>query len=146
MLVTVLPTGGVVRAVLLGQAVHLKPGCVVVNASSSSPCHTHETTRRLAGVRAGLALIYSPIMQAYVFALAKGDATLMVGARTQGRWRRRCRCCGGWGRHVFVMGELGAGQAMETLNNYVSAASVCELCDALIAGRGVCALLVERRR
>ena len=38
------------------------------------------------------------------------------------------------GKHVFVMGSLGAGHAMKTLNNYVSAASICGLCDALVAG------------
>jgi 3-hydroxyisobutyrate dehydrogenase-like beta-hydroxyacid dehydrogenase len=39
------------------------------------------------------------------------------------------------GKHVFVMGELGAGHAMKTLNNYTSAASIMGLCDALVAGQ-----------
>lgn len=39
------------------------------------------------------------------------------------------------GKHVFVMGELGAGHAMKTLNNYTSAASILGLCDALVAGQ-----------
>jgi len=39
------------------------------------------------------------------------------------------------GKHVFVMGDLGAGHAMKTLNNYTSAASILGLCDALVTGQ-----------
>jgi 3-hydroxyisobutyrate dehydrogenase-like beta-hydroxyacid dehydrogenase len=37
--------------------------------------------------------------------------------------------------HVFVMGGLGAGHAMKTLNNYVGAGALVMLCDALVVGQ-----------
>lgn len=136
-LVTMLPNGEIVRDVLLGGAgvaAHLKPGCVVVDTSSSSPYHTRETARLLSSVNANVTLIDSPITQAYAFALAKGDATLMVGCSDAGALEQAMPVLRTMGKHVFVMGDLGAGHAMKTLNNYVSAASICGLCDALIAG------------
>lgn len=81
-LVTMLPNGEIVRDVLLGSgglAQHLHDGAIVIDTSSSSPFHPRETARLLSEVNASLTLIDSPITQAYQHALAKGDATLMVG-------------------------------------------------------------------
>ena len=133
-LITMLPHGGIVREVLLSLASHLKPGCVVVDTSSSSPFHTRETAALLAARNSGITLLDSPITQAYAFALAQGDATLMVGCSDARALETAMPVLRTMGKHVFVMGELGAGHAMKTLNNYVSAASICGLCDALVAG------------
>lgn len=38
-------------------------------------------------------------------------------------------------KYVFQMGKLGAGHAMKTLNNYISAASIVALSDALVTGQ-----------
>lgn len=38
-------------------------------------------------------------------------------------------------KYVFQMGRLGAGHAMKTLNNYISAASIVALSDALVTGQ-----------
>lgn len=136
-LVTMLPNGEIVRDVLLGSAgvaAHLKTGAVVVDTSSSSPYHTRQTAELLQQANPGVTLIDSPITQAYAFALAKGDATLMVGCSDPRALEKAMPVLQTMGKHVFVMGELGAGHAMKTLNNYVSAASICGLCDALIAG------------
>lgn len=38
-------------------------------------------------------------------------------------------------RHLFVMGGLGSGHIMKTLNNYVSIGSILALCDALVSGK-----------
>ncbi|KAK4556813.1 hypothetical protein LTR86_006384 [Recurvomyces mirabilis] len=138
-LVTMLPNGEIVREVLLdskmGLAKHLKDRAIIVDTSSSSPFHTRETAELLSRVNSTLTLIDSPITQAYQHALAKGDATLMVGCSDPVALDKVMPVLKTMGRHVHVMGELGAGHAMKTLNNYTSAASILGLCDALIAGQ-----------
>ena len=137
-LVTMLPNGEIVRDVLLGKegvAKSMKDGAVIVDTSSSSPFHTRETGRMLSELNSSLTLIDSPIAQEYAFALAKGDATLMVGCSNPAALDIAMPILKTLGKHVFVMGELGAGHAMKTLNNYTSAASILGLCDALIAGQ-----------
>lgn len=137
-LVTMLPNGEIVRDVLLGYtglAKGLKHGVVIIDTSSSSPFHTQETGRLLHELHPTLTLIDSPITQEYAFALAKGDATLMVGCSNPAALDIAMPILKTMGKHVFVMGELGAGHAMKTLNNYTSAASILGLCDALVAGQ-----------
>lgn len=137
-LVTMLPNGEIVRDVLLGEkgvAKGMKDGAVIVDTSSSSPFHTRETGKMLDALNSSLTLIDSPITQEYAFALAKGDATLMVGCSNQGALDIAMPILETMGKHVFVMGELGAGHATKTLNNYTSAASIMGLCDALVAGQ-----------
>lgn len=139
-LITMLPNGQIVRDVLLangsnGLAKHLKDGAIVIDTSSSSPFHTRETGSLLAKINPTLTLIDAPITQAYAFALAKGDATLMVGCSNAAALYIAMPVLKTMGKHVFHMGELGAGHAMKTLNNYTSAASILGLCDALMAGQ-----------
>ncbi|KAK5722877.1 hypothetical protein LTR17_014180 [Elasticomyces elasticus] len=137
-LVTMLPNGEVVRDVLLGTdglAKVLKDGAIIIDTSSSSPFHTRETARLLSEINTSLTLVDSPITQAYQHALAKGDATLMVGCSNPEALEKAMPVLKTMGKHVFHMGDLGFGHATKTLNNYVSAASILGLCDALIAGQ-----------
>ncbi|KPK04282.1 MAG: 2-hydroxy-3-oxopropionate reductase, partial [Betaproteobacteria bacterium SG8_39] len=39
------------------------------------------------------------------------------------------------GNRIFLTGPLGSGHAMKALNNYVSAAGLAAVCEALIVGR-----------
>lgn len=137
-LVTMLPNGEIVRDVLLGAqgvARALKGGSIVIDTSSASPFHTRETADMLREVNPGVTLVDSPVTQEYAFALAMGDATLMVGCSNAEALELAMPVLRTMGKHVFVMGQLGAGHAMKTLNNYTSAASIVGLCDALIAGQ-----------
>ena len=137
-LVTMLPNGEIVRDVLLGSdglAKNLKDGTVVIDTSSSSPFHTQETGRLLSELNSSLTLIDSPVTQEYQHALEKGDATLMVGSSNPEALKKAMPVLETMSKYVFVMGELGAGHATKTLNNYTSAASIMGLCDALIAGQ-----------
>ncbi|EME85918.1 uncharacterized protein MYCFIDRAFT_39568 [Pseudocercospora fijiensis CIRAD86] len=137
-LITMLPNGEIVRDVLLGPAgiaKHMKNGAIIVDTSSSSPYHTQETGKLLASTNPALTLIDSPITQEYAFALAKGDATLMVGCSDTAALQLAMPFLKIMGKHVFVMGELGSGHAMKTLNNFTSGASILGLCDALLAGQ-----------
>lgn len=137
-LVTMLPNGEIVRDVLLGEkgvARMMKNGAVIVDTSSSSPFHTRETAKMLEAVNPNLTLVDSPITQEYAFALAKGEATLMVGCSNASALKIAMPILNTMGKYVFVMGDLSSGHAMKTLNNYTSAASILGLCDALIAGQ-----------
>lgn len=141
-LVTMLPNGGIVREVLLGKdgkhgiANFLKDRAVIIDTSSSSPYQTRETGKLLQDVNSSLVLVDSPVTQEYAFALAKGDATLMVGCNDADALQQIAMpILNVMGKYVFVMGNLGSGHAMKTLNNYTSAGSILALCDALIAGQ-----------
>lgn len=110
-------------------------GTIIIDTSSSSPFHTRSLAEALKSVNKTLVLIDSPITQAYAHALAKGDATLMVGCSDAAALDIAMPILRTLGKYVYVMGELGAGHAMKTLNNYVSAASILGLCDALVSGQ-----------
>lgn len=108
---------------------------IIIDTSSASPINTRKIGEDLHKVNPSLTLIDSPITQAYAHALAKGDATLMVGCSNSEALERAMPILKIIGKHVFVMGDLGSGHAMKTLNNYTSAASILGLCDALITGQ-----------
>ncbi|CAK3861742.1 2-hydroxy-3-oxopropionate reductase [Lecanosticta acicola] len=134
-LITMLPNGEIVRNVLLPIAPDLKQGCVVVDTSSSSPFHTRETEKLVREVNDGITLVDSPVTQEYAGAISTGEATFMVGCSDPVALEIVMPLLRCMGKHVFVMGKLGAGHAMKTLNNYVSGASIIGLCDALMAGQ-----------
>ena len=154
-LITMLPNGRTVREVLLGKspasrrgsgaaldgvtgsgvAEYLKDGAVIVDTSSASPYQTRETGTLLKEVNETLTLVDAPVTQEYAFALAKGEATFMVGCDDSAVLEKVKPVLETMGKHVFVMGGLGTGHAMKTLNNYTSAASILGLCDALVAGQ-----------
>ena len=137
LLITMLPHGGIVRDVLLGEqgiARGLKKGTVVVDTSSSSPFDTISLGRDLAETH-DIELVDAPITQTYMHATDAGEATLMVGAsstRTFELVQPVLKCMA---RYIFHMGELGRGHAMKTLNNYIMASSICALADSLVVGQ-----------
>lgn len=141
LLITMLPNGAIVKEVLLGKdgtngiAHNLKDGAVIVDTSSSSPFHTRELGDALKTLNPTLTLVDSPVTQEYAHALEKGDATLMVGCSDQEALEKAMPVLKILAKHVFVMGGLGAGHAMKTLNNYTSIGSILALSDALVAGQ-----------
>lgn len=135
-LVTMLPQGKVVREVVLGSdgiAAHLKKGTIIIDTSSSSPYDTRSLGADLEAQ--GLVLIDAPVTQAHLHDTDTGDATLMVGCTDQAAFERALPVLQAMAKYVFNMGRLGTGHAMKTLNNYVSAASIIALSDALVTGQ-----------
>ncbi|ETN45573.1 uncharacterized protein HMPREF1541_09405 [Cyphellophora europaea CBS 101466] len=135
-LVTMLPQGRVVREVILGDhgiASHLKKGTIIIDTSSSSPFDTRSLGTDLES--RDLVLIDSPVTQAHLHDTDTGDATLMVGCNDQTSFDRALPVLQAMAKYVFHMGKLGAGHAMKTLNNYISAASIVALSDALVTGQ-----------
>lgn len=135
-LVTMLPQGKVVREVILGTssiASHLKKDAIIIDTSSSSPYDTRALGKDLQSH--GIVLIDSPVTQAHLHDTDTGDVTFMVGCDSDAAFDRALPVLQAMARYVFRMGGLGAGHAMKTLNNYISAASIVALSDALVTGQ-----------
>lgn len=130
--ITMLPDGKVVRRALLemGAAAAMpKPG-LVIDMSSSAPMETRALGEELS--RLGLALVDAPVSGG-VKRAAEGKLAIMVGGEPE-----RVRWCHPLLRAmgtIYATGPLGSGHAMKALNNYVSAAGLAAVCEALVVGR-----------
>jgi 3-hydroxyisobutyrate dehydrogenase len=135
-LVTMLPTGRIVREVLLewmgGIGRVLKRGAVVVDMSSSEPEGTRELGAELA--RFGVALVDAPVSGGVPRAAA-GTLAIMIGADDAGAAARARPVLEKLGKNFFETGALGTGHAMKSLNNYVAAAGYTAAAEALLTGR-----------
>ncbi|MEI2384322.1 NAD(P)-dependent oxidoreductase [Breoghania sp. JC706] len=144
--VTMLPTGAIVRRVLLGAenggadgaadqalASALAPGALLIDMSSSDPLGTRELGAALR--ERGVALVDAPVSGGVPRA-RDGTLAIMLGADDPAEARRARPVLGAMGRDIFETGPLGSGHAMKALNNYVAAAGFAAASEALIAGKG----------
>jgi 3-hydroxyisobutyrate dehydrogenase len=133
-LVTMLPTGAIVREVLMGPggiAAELPTGALVIDMSSSEPEGTRELGATLAGM--GLCLVDAPVSGGVPRAT---DATLTIMIGGEAAAIRRARpVLELLGKRLFEIGALGSGHAMKALNNYVSAAAFEATSEALLIGK-----------
>jgi 3-hydroxyisobutyrate dehydrogenase len=133
--VTMLPTGRVVREVLVewdgGLAAALAPGAVVVDMSSSDPPATRKLGAALA--ERGLALVDAPVSGGVPKA-ESATLAIMVGGDDEDAIGRATPLLGALGERLFRTGPLGSGHAMKALNNYVAAAGFTAASEALIIG------------
>ena len=130
-LITMLPTGAHVRAVLLEEAAAaLAPGALVIDMSSSAPLGTRALGEDLAA--RGIALIDAPVSGGVRRAIT-GQLAIMAGGATSDIARAR-PLLQAMGSTVFETGALGSGHAMKALNNYVSAAGLAAACEAVLVG------------
>jgi 3-hydroxyisobutyrate dehydrogenase len=134
--ITMLPDSEAVRAATLGGAdgpgfaEGLAGGGVVVDMSSSAPLATRALGAAL-GAR-GLGLVDAPVSGGVPRA-RDGTLTIMAGgeARLVDAVEPLLAAMG----RVHRTGPLGSGHAMKALNNYVSAAGLLAVCEALIVAR-----------
>ena len=134
--ITMLPDGGVVRKVVLGDGAAgdclvpaLARGSVIIDMSSSAPVGTRELGAELAG--RGLSLLDAPVSGGVRGAVA---ATLAIMVGGDPALAERCGpLLSAMGRR-FYAGTLGSGHAVKVLNNYVSAAGLAAAGEALIIG------------
>jgi 3-hydroxyisobutyrate dehydrogenase len=134
--VTMLPTGEIVREVLteleggvfVGTA---REGLIVVDMSSSDPVGT----RTLGAVlkRADIALIDAPVSGGVPRA-ASGTLAIMIGGDDAAAIARVKPLLASMGDRLFETGPLGSGHAMKALNNYAAAASYVAVAEALLVG------------
>ncbi|GJD66613.1 2-hydroxy-3-oxopropionate reductase [Methylobacterium frigidaeris] len=131
--VTMLPDGKAVRAVLAGPdgvAGCLAPGAIVIDMSSSAPVGTRDLARELGG--AGIVLIDAPVSGGVKRAV-DGTLAIMVGGDEAAAAAVR-PLLERLGTSLFETGPVGSGHAMKALNNYVSAAGLTAACEALRIG------------
>lgn len=135
-LVTMLPTGEIVRKVLLEQsggfASHLRSSCVLIDMSSSDPTGTRELGAELA--RRKLALVDAPVSGGVAKAV-DGSLSIMLGGDDEEAIERATPVVDAMSARVFRTGPLGSGHAMKALNNYVAAAGFTAAAEALVVGR-----------
>jgi 3-hydroxyisobutyrate dehydrogenase len=133
--VTMLPTGRVVREVLLdwegGLAGALTAGTVVVDMSSSDPPGTRELGAALTEL--GVALVDAPVSGGVPKA-ELGTLAIMVGGDDEDAIARVTPLLEALGERLFRTGPLGSGHAMKALNNYVAAAGFTAASEALLIG------------
>ena len=133
-LITMLPDGKVVRqAVIDGRDAArdgLAAGALVLDMSSSNPVDTQTLARDLAAI--GVALLDAPVSGGVKRAI-DGSLSIMVGGAAADLERAR-PALGAMGRTVTLCGAIGAGHTMKALNNYLSAAGLVAMCEALVVG------------
>ena len=133
-LITMLPDGKSVRAAVLegrdAAVAGLGAGALVMDMSSSNPVDTQKLARDLAAK--GLALRDAPVSGG-VRRAVDGSLSIMVGGAAADLERAR-PVFGAMGKTITLCGPAGAGHALKALNNYLSAAGVVAMCEALIVG------------
>jgi 3-hydroxyisobutyrate dehydrogenase len=136
--ITMLPDGEAVRAVLLGAdgavdclLAGFSRGSLLIDMSSSSPVDTRELGARLA--ERGVAMLDAPVSGG-VRKAVEGTLSIMAGGDPQSI--ARCRpIFGAMGKQIFLTGPLGSGHAMKALNNYVSAAGLVAAAEGVLAAQ-----------
>ena len=131
--ITMLPDSDAVRDAVLGGngragvVPALAPGGTVIDMSSSAPMATLRLGRDLEAH--GIGLVDAPVSGGVPRAV-DGTLTIMAGgeAETVESVAPVLSCMG----TVHRTGTLGSGHARKALNNYVSAAGLLAVCEALI--------------
>ena len=128
--IAMLPDSGVVREAVLGTDGLIEgfsPGALLIDMSSSEPTATRELGQALAPHE--IAVVDAPVSGGIPRAI-DGSLTIMAGgeARDVERAEPVLACMG----EVIRTGGLGSGHAIKALNNYVSAAGLLAVCEALI--------------
>jgi 3-hydroxyisobutyrate dehydrogenase len=128
--ITMLPDGKVVRAVVEAVLPKLSPGTIVVDMSSSAPLGTRALGETLA--RVGIAFVDAPVSggvrraeDGTLAIMAGGDPAVIDAVEPM---------LAAMGRSIFRTGPLGSGHAMKALNNYVSGAGLIAALEALRVG------------
>lgn len=133
--ITMLPDSRVTNEVILGEgglADQLEPGSTIIDMGSSDPVETMRLVPLLAG--RGISLIDAPVSGAVAKARS-GELSIMVGGDAATIEALR-PILSGMGRQIIAAGKPGAAHAMKALNNYVYAAGLLAVSEAVaIAGR-----------
>ena len=133
--ITMLPSGRPVQEAVAGPDGMLegfRPGCLLIDTSSSEPWNTTRTAAILA--EAGVAMVDAPVSGAEAGAKA-AELVFMVGGEPAAV-ARAAPLLDILGRKMFHLGPVGAGHAMKSINNLITAATFMATAEGLIAGKG----------
>jgi 3-hydroxyisobutyrate dehydrogenase-like beta-hydroxyacid dehydrogenase len=132
--ITMLPNGEVVREVATGDdgLVHgWKPGALLLDTSSCEPWLTEQTGAAIAG--RGGSMVDAPVSGAQ-WGAVDAQLVFMVGGSAPDVERVR-PLLDVMGRAVFHLGGLGAGHAMKCINNCITAVTLANTAEGLVAGK-----------
>lgn len=107
----------------------MTPGALVIDMSSSDPMCSRENAKKLKALDLGF--IDAPVSGGVKKAEA-GTLAIMMGGEAASVERAR-PVLETMGKTLTHVGEAGAGHAVKALNNYVSAAGLLAVCEALAA-------------
>jgi len=131
--VTMLPSGGYVQEVALGDDGLIQgftEGALLLDTSSSEPWLTVETAARLA--ERGVAMVDAPVSGALPGAQA-GELVFMAGGEPAAL-QRVMPLLEVMGKQVFHLGGIGAGHTMKCLNNMITAMTFMATAEGLAIG------------
>lgn len=131
--VLMLPDSRVVDRLLWedGFAAGLARGSLVIDMGSSNPMSTRDNARRLSAL--GVELVDAPVSGGVKRAVSAALA-IMIGG-TPGAVARAMPLLSALGKTLIHVGASGSGHAIKALNNYVSAAGLAAVCEALDAAQ-----------
>lgn len=132
LVVLMLPDSAVVDRLLWetpGLAAAMRSGTLVIDMGSSDPLHSRGNAERL--VAQGLDFIDAPVSGGVKRAI-DGTLSIMVGGPKE-TFERAQPVLQAIGKTVIHVGGAGAGHAVKALNNYVSAAGLIAVSEALVA-------------
>jgi 3-hydroxyisobutyrate dehydrogenase len=132
--ITMLPHGRAVESVVFGPhglAEGFQPGSLLVDTSSSEPWYTRNTAAKLAG--AGTSMVDAPVSGAEIGA-QRAELVFMVGGEPAAVDRARPLLTA-MGKSVFHLGPVGAGHAMKSINNLITAITFLATAEGLVIGR-----------
>ena len=126
--ITMLPDSTITNRVVAGLLPVLSPGSVVVDMGSSNPADTAALAQQLAA--AGITLLDAPVSGSVAKA-GNGTLSIMVGGDEDVYLRVKpvLECLGS---AIIRTGAVGSAHAMKALNNYVYAAGLLALSEALV--------------
>jgi 3-hydroxyisobutyrate dehydrogenase len=112
-----------------GLARRLARGNVVIDMGSSDPVRSRDNHAKLAAL--GIAFVDAPVSGGRKRAL-DGSLSIMIGGDKPAVAQVR-PILQALGKTLVHVGSAGAGHAVKALNNYVSAAGLLAVCEALVA-------------
>lgn len=135
-IVTMLPTGKEVRAVLLESeggalAQNLPKGAMVIDMSSADPVGTRELHADLA--RQDIALVDAPVSGGVPRA-TDGSLAIMIGGDAAAVAAAK-PVLSKMGTRLFEVGGPGNGHAMKALNNFVAGTGFIAVAEAVLVGK-----------
>jgi 3-hydroxyisobutyrate dehydrogenase-like beta-hydroxyacid dehydrogenase len=126
-----LPDGQVVRQVVDNVIGTLAPKSLWIDTSSAEPWQTRETAALLAECR--VAMIDAPVSGAQWGAEA-AELVFMCGGDASDIERAR-PLLAAMGKQQFHVGPLGAGHAMKTINNVITAMTIVGTAEGMAIGK-----------
>jgi 3-hydroxyisobutyrate dehydrogenase len=133
-ILSMLPSGEVLRELLFGKEqghTHIQPNAIVIDLCTANPTHTQATDQDLRASQ--IHFLDAPVMGGVAFA-KDGTLDFLVGGDLQ--LIERCKpIFNALGRSVTHCGPIGSGHAMKALTNYINAAAMMNVVEAIQIGK-----------